>query len=218
MIVIGRCQEAAHSVVAELPQLELQRAPHQAVQCDVSDPECVKQTFQSLLAKTTKNTPLVLVNSAGVAINGLLARVSDTHIHTQCHTNLQGSMYTTRAVLRHMISSGGGCIVNIGSVIANTGSVGQSVYAATKAGLEGFTRSLAREVGPKGIRVNVVAPGYTNTDMTASFEDVKKRALLTKIPLGHFAEPQAIADAVLYLTSATYVTGTVLTIDGGLSC
>jgi NAD(P)-dependent dehydrogenase (short-subunit alcohol dehydrogenase family) len=117
-----------------------------------------------------------------------------------------------------MLRRNTGCIVNVGSVVAQNGAAGQSIYAATKAGLEGFTQSLAREVGPKGVRVNVVAPGFTRTAMTADLPAARVDEVLSMIPLQRFADPEDIADAVMYLTRAKYVTGTVLTVDGGLSC
>lgn len=171
-----------------------------------------------MLSKVPKKSDLILVNCAGVSVDGILARARDEDIAMQCAVNLIGPMHTCRAVLRHMLPRRSGCIVNVGSVVARSGSVGQSVYAGTKAGLEGFSRSLARELGPANIRVNVVAPGFVHTDMTAELSADRVDDISSRIPLkGRMGDPSDVADAVLYLTRAAYVTGTVLTVDGGLT-
>eukprot|EP00037_Helgoeca_nana_P028634 m.338398 g.338398 ORF g.338398 m.338398 type:complete len:251 (-) comp27798_c0_seq1:5872-6624(-) len=216
--VVGRVETHAATAASDLVTTPTQIIPHQGIECDVADPVAVKKSLGAVLATLPRDSPLVLVNSAGISIDGLLARVSDADIDTLCRVNLQGAMYTSRAVLRHMLRRNTGCIVNVGSVVAQNGAAGQSIYAATKAGLEGFTKSLAREVGPKGVRVNVVAPGFTRTAMTADLPAARVDEVLSMIPLQRFADPEDIADAVMYLTRAKYVTGTVLTVDGGLSC
>ena len=216
--IMGRSETTAVAAAAQLACHPEQHAPHCGLACDVSEAESVRDAFSTALSTVERQTPLVLVNSAGVAIDSLLARTTDAHIDAQCRTNLYGAMHTSRAVLRHMMRARNGCIVNIGSVVAQSGAPGQSVYAATKAGLEGFSRSLARELGPLNIRVNVVAPGFIETDMTADLSEARVTAVLSRVPLGRLGRVDDVADAVMFLIRAGYVTGSVLTMDGGLSC
>lgn len=155
-----------------------------------------------------------LVNNAGITRDGLLMRMSDEDWAKVIETNLAGAFYTCRAAARIMLKQRSGAIVNISSVVGVYGNAGQANYAASKAGLIGFTKSLAKEFGSRGVTANVVAPGFIETDMT---ESVPKEQLLQHIPLGRLGAPEDIAKAVLFLiTSGDYITGQVIHVDGGL--
>ncbi|KAJ8397489.1 hypothetical protein AAFF_G00437650 [Aldrovandia affinis] len=203
--VVSRNLEAAQAAVASLAGGE-----HVALRCDVSKEQEVHETFQQI-QKTCGNIRY-LVNAAGVNRDGLLLRTQHEDMMSLLHTNLLGTMLTCKAALRSMLHHGG-AIVNVGSVVGQKGHSGQCVYSATKAGLEGFTRSLAKEVASRNIRVNLVAPGFISTDMTAG---LKKEELIQGVPLGRFGEPEEVAQAILFLLEAPYMTGQVLVVDGGL--
>jgi len=161
----------------------------------------------------------ILVNNAGITRDNLLMRMADEDIESVLDTNLKGSLFYCRAVARPMTKARSGCIVNVSSIVGITGNAGQSNYAAAKAGLYGLTRSLAKEFGGRGVRVNAVAPGYIQTDMTASLSEELKAESLKHIPLGRLGDPQDIARAVLFLCSdqGGYITGTTIVVDGGMS-
>jgi 3-oxoacyl-[acyl-carrier protein] reductase len=160
----------------------------------------------------------VLVNNAGLTRDGVLARMSDDDWRTVVDTNLSSVFYTCRAVTRPMMKKRGGAIVNISSVVGVHGNFGQANYAASKAGIIGFTKSLARELGSRGVRANVVAPGYVKTQLTDVLPEEATAAMIQNTPLGRVAEPQEIAGAVRFLASddASFITGEVLLVDGGL--
>jgi 3-oxoacyl-[acyl-carrier protein] reductase len=160
----------------------------------------------------------VLVNNAGLTRDGLLARMSDDDWRTVIDTNLSSVFYTCRAVTRPMMKKRGGSIVNISSVVGVHGNWGQTNYAASKAGIIGFTKSLARELGSRNIRANVVAPGYVKTALTDVLPEEATAAMIQNTPLGRVAEPAEIAGAVRFLASdaAAFITGEVLLVDGGL--
>ncbi|MBS0315575.1 MAG: 3-oxoacyl-ACP reductase FabG [Proteobacteria bacterium] len=160
----------------------------------------------------------VLVNNAGITRDMLAMRLKDSDWDAVLGTNLSAVFRMSRAVLRTMMKQRYGRIVNITSVVGSTGNPGQANYAAAKAGVAGMTRSLARELGSRGITVNCVAPGFIETDMTASLPPEQQQALLAQIPLGHLGQPTDIAQAVAYLASpqAAYVTGQELHVDGGM--
>lgn len=205
VVVVSRNLEAAQTTANSLPGED-----HFGISCDVSKEQDVQKAFETI----TKTCGPVgyLVNSAGINRDALLMRSKSEDMVSVLHTNLLGSMFTCRAALRSMLSKGG-AIVNIGSVVGVKGNAGQCVYSASKAGLEGFTRSLARELASRNITVNLVAPGLIRTDMTAGLkEDVEGR----RIPLGRFGKPEEVAQAVLFLLETPYVTGQVLLVDGGL--
>jgi len=161
----------------------------------------------------------ILVNNAGVTRDNVLMRMSDDDVNQVIDTNLKGALFYSRAVTRPMMKARSGAIVNISSIVGITGNAGQSNYAAAKAGIFGMTRSLASELGGRGIRVNAVAPGYIQTDMTADLPEAVKEASIQRIPLGRLGDAEDIARGVLFLVSdeASYVTGTTLVIDGGMS-
>jgi 3-oxoacyl-[acyl-carrier protein] reductase len=160
----------------------------------------------------------VLVNNAGLTRDGLLARMSDDDWRTVIDTNLSSVFYTCRAVTRPMMKKRGGSIVNVSSIVGVHGNWGQTNYAASKAGIIGFTKSLARELGSRGVRANVVAPGYVKTQLTGVLPEEATAAMLQNTPLGRLGEPEDIAGAVRFLCSddAAFITGEVLLVDGGL--
>jgi 3-oxoacyl-[acyl-carrier protein] reductase len=160
----------------------------------------------------------ILVNNAGITRDNLLMRMSEEEWDSIIDTNLKSVWRLSKAVLRPMMKSRRGRIVNIGSVVGSIGNAGQSNYAASKAGMLGFTRALAREVGSRNITVNCVAPGFIDTDMTRALKPEQKTALLDQVPLGRLGDASDVAAAVLFLVSpgAAYVTGTTLHVNGGL--
>jgi len=160
----------------------------------------------------------ILVNNAGITRDTLIARMSDDDWETVLATNLSGAFYTSRAVARKMLRRRAGAIVNLTSFVGLHGNAGQANYAATKAGLIGLTKALAKELGTRGVRVNAVAPGYITTDITSGLSDELRHGILTLTPLGRLGDPADVARAVRFLCSdeAAYVTGEVLRVDGGL--
>ncbi|XP_071395140.1 carbonyl reductase family member 4 [Centroberyx affinis] len=206
LAVVSRNTDAAQAAVASL-----KGANHVAFSCDVSKEQEVQKTFETI-QKTCGNISY-LVNAAGINRDGLLLRTKPDDMVALLHTNLLGSMLTCRAALRSMLQAQGAAIVNIGSVVGLKGNAGQCVYSASKAGLEGFTRSLAKEVASRNIRVNLLAPGFIRTDMTAG---LREQDGVRSIPLGRFGEPEEVAQAALFLLESPYITGQVLLVDGGL--
>ena len=185
-----------------------------AVKLDVSSPESIESGFAEIEERFGRVD--VLVANAGITRDGLLMRMSDEDIDIVLQTNLAGSIRLARRALRGMIKARSGRIIFVSSVVWAAGSGGQVNYAASKAGLVGAARSLAREVGSRGITVNVIAPGFVETDMTAELDDARRAEILGSIPLGRYAQAAEIAEAVDFLTAATYITGAVIPIDGGL--
>jgi 3-oxoacyl-[acyl-carrier protein] reductase len=183
-----------------------------AVQADVSSPEDAKRLVEEA------GDIDVLVNNAGLTRDGLLARMSDDDWRAVIETNLSSVFYTCRAVTRPMMKKRAGAIVNVSSIVGVHGNWGQTNYAASKAGIIGFTKSLARELGSRGVRANVVAPGYVKTQLTDVLPEEATQAMLQNTPLGRLGEPEDIAGAVRFLCSdeASFITGEVLLVDGGL--
>ncbi|MEV0445512.1 beta-ketoacyl-ACP reductase [Streptomyces spectabilis] len=185
------------------------------VQCDITDPEQVELAFKHIEAK---HGPVeVLVANAGITRDGLLMRMPEEDFAAVIDTNLTAAYRLAKRATRGMLRARKGRMIFISSAVAMHGEAGQSNYAAAKAGLIGFSRSLARELGSRNITSNVVAPGLTATDMTAALPHERLKAMLTQIPLGVAAQPEDIAAAVRFLASdeASYITGAVLPVDGG---
>lgn len=161
----------------------------------------------------------VLVNNAGITRDGLMLRLGEDDWDAVINTNMKSVFNFSKAVYRPMMKQRGGKVINISSVVGVMGNPGQTNYAASKAGIIGFSKSLAKELGSRGVTVNVVAPGYVATDMTAVLSDKAKEAMLGAVPLGRPASPADVASAVLFLSSsaADYITGQVLHVDGGLA-
>ena len=183
-----------------------------AVQADVSDSESARALVEEA------GDLDILVNNAGVTRDGLLVRMSDEDWSTVIDTNLASCFYTCRAVARGMMKKRSGSIVNISSIVGLRGNWGQTNYAASKAGIIGFTKSLARELGSRNVRANVVAPGYVKTQLTEVLPDGATDAMLQNTPLGRLGDPEDVAGAVRFLCSeeASFITGAVLLVDGGL--
>jgi 3-oxoacyl-[acyl-carrier protein] reductase len=189
-----------------------QEAGGRAVQADVSDPEQAKRLVEEA------GDLDILVNNAGVTRDGLLARMSDEDWRTVLETNLSSVYFTCRAVIRGMMKRKAGSIVNVSSIVGIHGNLGQTNYGASKAGIIGFTKSLAREVGSRNVRANVVAPGYVHSRLTDAIPDEMREAMMQNTPLGKLGDPEDIAGAVRFLCSdeASFITGEVLLVDGGL--
>jgi 3-oxoacyl-[acyl-carrier protein] reductase len=187
------------------------------LQLDVTDPASIEATLSSI-SETFGGAPSILVNNAGITRDGLLMRMQDADWDAILATNLTSVYRLTKACLRPMTKARKGRIINISSVVAATGNAGQANYAAAKAGMIGFTKSLAREVGSRGITANCVAPGFIDTDMTRGLGDAQREALLSSIPLNRLGAAEEIAAAVAFLASpgAAYITGETLHVNGGM--
>lgn len=205
---------AAGEVVAEIEALGRRAV---AVQADVGQAEQAAALVQATVEALGHVE--VLVNNAGITRDSLLMRMSDADWDEVLRVNLTGLFYVCRAVARPMVRQRAGRIINIASVAGLMGQVGQANYSAAKAGMIGFTKSLARELAPKGITANVVAPGFIPTDLNAALAEEWRERLLAFIPLGRFGQVEDVAHTVAFLASdeAAYITGVVLPVDGGLS-
>jgi 3-oxoacyl-[acyl-carrier protein] reductase len=183
-----------------------------AVQADVSNPEDAKRLVEEA------GEVDVLVNNAGITRDGVLARMTDEDWRVVIETNLSSLFYTCRAVSRGMMKRRGGAIVNLSSIVGIHGNWGQTNYAASKGGIIAFTKSLAQELGSRGVRANVVAPGYIQTQLTDAIPEAAKTQMLGLTPLGRFGDPEDVARAVRFLCSdeASFITGEVLVVSGGL--
>ena len=183
---------------------------------DVSDDESVNAAIRNV--QENEGAPTIVVNNAGITRDNLLMRMKPEEWDDVISTNLSGIFRVSKAVLRGMMKAKGGRIINIASVIGIMGNAGQANYGAAKAGIIGFSKSLAREVGSRNITVNVVAPGFIDTDMTKDLPEDQKAAMLGQVPLGRLGDAQDIADAVLFLASPSggYITGETLHVNGGM--
>lgn len=188
-----------------------------AIKADVSKEEEVQEMIKKV--EEEFNTIDILVNNAGVTKDNLLIRMKEEEWDEVMSVNLKGTFLCTKAVSRMMMKKRYGKIINITSVVGITGNVGQGNYSASKAGVIGFTKSMARELASRGIRVNAVAPGFIETDMTDVLKEDIKDAMLKSIPLGIFGKPKDIADAVVFLASSKsdYITGQVVNVNGGMN-
>jgi 3-oxoacyl-[acyl-carrier protein] reductase len=209
---------AGNAAAADEVKKEIEAAGGQAitVQADVSDPASVEAMIQTVVDAFGQID--ILVNNAGITRDGLLLRMKDEDFDAVINTNLKGIFYTTKLVSKLMMKKRFGRIVNMASVVGLTGNAGQTNYAAAKAGVIGFSKSAAKELAARGITVNMVAPGFIETDMTAVIPEKAKEAMMGGIPLGRAGKPEDVANAVLFLVSdqAAYITGQVLKVDGGM--
>ena len=187
-----------------------------AYQLDVTDVESVDTVVKKIIDET--GGIHILVNNAGITQDNLFMRMKPEQWSQVIDVNLNGVFHVTKAVIRTMVKQHSGRIINISSVVGFSGNPGQVNYSSTKSGLIGFTKSLSREVGTRGITVNAVAPGFINTAMTQALNESQQQAILSQIPLGRMGEAEDIANAVTFLASeeASYITGTVLHVNGGM--
>jgi 3-oxoacyl-[acyl-carrier protein] reductase len=187
-----------------------------AVAADVSSAADVARMVETAIAAYRHLD--ILVNNAGIARDQLLLRMTDSEWDDVLNIDLRSVFLCTRAVIKHMLKERKGRIVSIASIVGLMGNAGQANYAAAKAGIIGFTRSVAKEVASRGITANAVAPGFIETDMTAKLSEKQKQDLMSRIPLGYLGTPQDVAEVVAFLSSdeARYITGQVITIDGGM--
>jgi len=201
-----------YNVGSEEADAVASEAGGRAVQADVSDSEAAKRLVEEA------GDLDILVNNAGLTRDGLLARMPDDDWRAVIETNLSSVFYTCRAAARGMMKKRAGSIVNISSIVGLHGNWGQTNYGASKAGIIGFTKSLARELGSRNVRANVVAPGYVNTRLTDVLREDARDAMLANTPLGRLGDPEDVAGAVRFLCSdeASFITGEVLLVDGGL--
>lgn len=208
------CEDDAAAVVARIESAGTHAA---AFPGDVSDPASCTALVGAVVEELGSLD--ILVNNAGITRDGLMIRMSDQDWSAVISTNLSGVFYMTRAAGKVMMKARGGSIVNIASVVGMMGNAGQANYSAAKAGVIGLTKTTARELAPRGVRCNAVAPGFIETDMTAKLSDAVREALAGQIALGRLGSPGDVATAVAFLASdeASYVTGQVLAIDGGMT-
>jgi len=214
IVCLSRTSANVEKIAEELRALGRRAWPHAV---DMADGPAVTAVGEKILEETGRVD--VLVNNAGVTRDGLLMRMSEEDWDTVMHTNLRGAFLLTKALTRQFVKQRSGRIINVASIAGIIGNAGQCNYAASKAALIGFTKSLAREVGSRGITVNALAPGFTETDMTAALSPALREGVLKTIPMNRFGQPEDVAAAALFLASAggRYVTGQVLAIDGGLA-
>lgn len=211
---VSRNEENAKRAAAEINRIRLNAANAYAI--DVGDHASVQKMGTQILSDFGKID--ILVNNAGVTRDGLVMRMSVEDWDAVINTNLRGAFNFTQAIVRAMIKQRSGRIINISSVIGLIGNAGQTNYAASKAGLLGFTKSLARELAGRNITVNAIAPGFITTDMTAGLSEEIKKTIQSQIPLGKTGTVEDIANAAAFLASAeaNYITGQVLCVDGGM--
>ena len=213
---VALCSRSAEAVAAIADTLNSEGYTAISTAADISKKGDVEALIKTVLDRFSQID--ILVNNAGITRDTLLMRLQDEDWDAVLQTNLTGTMYCTRAVMRPMLRQRSGRIINISSVIGIMGNPGQASYAAAKAGIIGFTKTIAREVGVRGITVNAIAPGFITTDMTAQMPQQNQEQLRALIPLRRFGSPEDVADAVCFLASdaARYITGQTLHVDGGM--
>ncbi|MEY2429016.1 MAG: 3-oxoacyl-[acyl-carrier protein] reductase [Verrucomicrobiota bacterium] len=213
VVCVSRTTENSAKVADEIRALGRKAWAHAV---DVADAAAVAAAGEKILSEAGRVD--ILVNNAGITRDGLVMRMSEADWDTVMDTNLKGAFLFTKAFSRALIKQRSGRIINVASVIGLIGNAGQCNYAASKAALIGFTKSIARELASRGITVNALAPGFIETDMTSGLDEETRNNLLKQIPLNSFGQAEDIANAALFLASpaARYVTGQVLTVDGGM--
>jgi 3-oxoacyl-[acyl-carrier protein] reductase len=206
-------EEAAHET---LRLIEEAGGTGELLAFDVADPESVEAAIKDAASRHGRLD--ILVNNAGIAIDQLLLRVSAKDLEMTWATNVNGAVYCAKACIRPMMRKRWGRIINLSSVVAESGNAGQVVYSSSKAALLGMTRTLAREYASRGITVNAVAPGFIETDMTADLSDAAREGIIAQTPLGRIGRPEEVAAAVVFLASeeASYITGQVVRVNGGM--
>ena len=209
---------AGNTAAAEEVKTAIEQMGRKAllIQCSVADTDGVQAMVNQVVKELGRLD--ILVNNAGITRDGLLMRMKEADWDDVMNTNLKGVYNCSKAVMRTMMKQKSGRIVNMASVVGEMGNAGQANYAAAKAGVIGFTKSLAKEVASRGITVNAIAPGFIATDMTSVLSDDQKAEMARTIPLGRAGQPEDVANAVLFLASegAAYITGQVLNVDGGM--
>ena len=212
VICIARSELKIKELCLEITDQGGQATP---IACDVGDGDAFANAIKSV---TNENGKLdILINNAGITRDALLMRMNDTQWDEVLNTNLKGAFYGMKSAIRPMMKNKYGRIINITSIVGLTGNPGQANYAASKAGLIGMTKSIAKEVGTRGITVNCIAPGWIDTEMTVDLPENSKRDLLDRIPIGKIGKPEDIAHTAVFLASdeASYITGQTITVDGG---
>ena len=209
----GTTEEGAAGISTYLGEAGIRGA---GIRLDVTDPAAIEHALAGIVQRFGEIA--ILVNNAGITRDNLLLRMKDEEWDAIMDTNLKAAYRLSKAVLRGMLKARHGRIVNIGSVVGTSGNAGQTNYAAAKAALIGFTKSLAQEVGSRNITVNCVAPGFIDTDMTRALPDAQREKLIERIPLGRLGAPEDVAHAVAFLASreAGYITGATLHVNGGM--
>lgn len=205
--------EAAQQTLTELNDLGIKANLYV---CDISNSDQVKETVDNIVSDFGKVD--ILVNNAGITKDGLLMAMSEDDIDRVIDVNLKGTMYMTKALIRPFMKKRSGNIINISSVVGLMGNAGQANYVASKAGVIGLTKTIAKEYAARGIRCNAIAPGYIVTDMTGELNEQASENIKKMIPVGRFGQPEDIANAVAFLASdmSSYITGEVIKVDGGM--
>ena len=214
VMILGRDAQLAAQVASEITNQGLKA---QGYGCDVTNMENLQEIVNKILDK--HKTVDILINNAGITRDNLLLRMSESDWDTVINVNLKGVFNTSKLITKVMLKARKGKIINIASIIGITGNAGQANYAASKAGIIGFTKSLARELASRSITVNAIAPGYIQTEMTKDLKESTQQEILKNIPLGKLGTTQDVAHACLFLASqeANYITGQTLVVDGGLA-
>lgn len=204
-----------HDTSAQCAAFEAQGTTCMGIPADVADPDQVKQMIKTIKAHFGQLD--VVINNAGITIDKLLLRMQSADFQQVLNTNLVGTFNVTAQALPILLKQRAGCIINIASVVGLTGNIGQANYAASKAGVIGFTKSVAQEAALRQVRCNAIAPGMIATDMTAVLDEKRQTEILKRIPLQRFGQPAEVAQAALFLAQNEYLTGQTIAIDGGLT-
>lgn len=214
--VIINYHQSEEKALSLLEEIRKQKGNAEIMKFNVADENSVNEAFSNILQRYGKVD--VLVNNAGITRDNLVIRMKAEEWHEVIRVNLDGVFFCTKAVLRPMLKQRSGVIVNVTSVVGIMGNQGQANYCAAKAGIIGFTKAVAREVASRNIRVNAVAPGFIETDMTDRLSEEVKKNILLSLPIGRFGTPQEVAELILFLASdsSAYITGQVVGINGGM--